>query len=176
MTTRERKRFTGRYRGTVAINIDPLKRGRLMVRVPDVLGNDSCIWAEPASPLGGTGMGMSFVPPVNSGVWVEFEQGDINYAVWTGNWRGSTADLPVSASSAPPTNPPIVIASQSFNQIVISATPGEGVVIETSAGPVGPRIELTPTSISLSLGPGLASIELTGKTVSINGTSLTVTG
>jgi hypothetical protein len=176
VTGTQRKQFFGPYLGTVAINIDPLRRGRLMVRVPDVLGTDPCIWAESASPLTGTGMGVSYVPQVNSGVFVHFLGGDINYAVWTGGWRGSASDMPPSATTAPPTNPPIVIQSQALNQIVISSTPGEGVLIETSAGPGGPRLELTPTSISLSLGPGLASIELTGKTVRINGTSLTVTG
>ena len=175
MSADGRKRFHGRYRGTVAINVDPNRMGRLMVRVPDVLGDDSCIWAEPASPLVGSGMGLSFVPPVNSGVWVEFQQGDPNYALWSGGWRGSSADLPAAANKAPPTNPPIVIQSQAQNQIVISSTPGEGITIETSAGPAGPRIEITPVGITLSSGKG-ASIELTGNAVRINGTSLTVVG
>lgn len=175
MSVNGRNKFYGRYRGTVAINIDPKQLGRLMVRVPDVLGNDSSIWAEPATPLVGTNMGFSFVPPVNSGVWVEFQQGDPNYAVWTGGWRGSVADVPAAANKAPPTNPPIVIQSQTQNQLVISATPGEGITIETSAGPTGPRVEITPVGITLSTGKG-ASIELVGNTVKINNTSLTVTG
>jgi len=170
-----RKKFYGRYRGTVAINIDPKHVGRLMVRVPDVLGNDSCIWADPASPLVGTNMGLSFVPPVNSGVWVEFEQGDPNYAIWTGGWRGSDADVPAAANKALPMHPPIVLQSQTQIQLVISSAPGEGITIETSAGPTGPRIEITPLGITLSTGKG-ASIELVGNTVKINNTSLTVTG
>jgi hypothetical protein len=170
-----RKRFYGRYAGTVAINIDPKRIGRLMVRVPDVLGDDSCIWAEPASPLVGTNMGLSFVPPVNSGVWVEFQQGDPNYAVWTGGWRGSDTDVPAAAGTAPPTNPPVVLQSQAQNVVVISSTPGEGVLIETSAGAAGPRIEITPAGIKLSTGKG-ATLELVGNAVRINGTSLTVVG
>lgn len=176
MSAASGKAFYGRYRGTVAVNIDPQQMGRVMVRVPDVLGNESCIWAEPATPLTGTSMGLSFVPPVNSGVWVEFQQGDPNYAIWTGGWRGSVADVPPSANQEPPTNPPIVLQSQTLNQIIISATPGKGITIETSAGPLGPRIEITTTAISLSVGPGMASIKLEGPQVSINGQSLTVTG
>ena len=175
MSADGRKRFYGPYRGTVAINIDPKQMGRLMVRVPDVLGNDSCIWAEPATPLVGPNMGISCVPPVNSGVWVQFQQGDPNYAVWTGGWRGTATDVPAAANKPLPTNPPIVIQSQTLNRLVISATPGEGITIETSAGPIGPRIEITPTGITLSTGKG-ATIELVGNTVKINNTSLTVIG
>jgi uncharacterized protein involved in type VI secretion and phage assembly len=170
-----RKRFYGRYLGLVATNVDPKRIGRLMVRVPDVLGNDSCIWADPATPLAGDNMGLSFVPPVNSGVWVEFQQGDPNYAIWTGGWRGSDSDVPDAAGKAPPTNPPVVLSSQSQNVIVISSTPGEGVLIETSAGANGPRIEITPSGIKLSTGKG-ATLELTGNAVNVNGSSLTVTG
>lgn len=175
MTADGRKRIYGRYAGTVAINVDPKRIGRLMVRVPDVLGDDSCIWAEPASPLVGTNMGLSFVPPVNSGVWVEFQQGDPNYAVWTGGWRASDEDAPAAAGKAPPTNPPVVLASQSQNVIVISSTPGEGVLIETSAGSGGPRIEITQAGIKMSTGKG-ATLELAGNAVRINGTSFTVVG
>ncbi len=45
------KKFYGRYRGTVASNVDPKQLGRLLVVVPDVLGDESCIWAESATPL-----------------------------------------------------------------------------------------------------------------------------
>ncbi|MFE4748965.1 phage baseplate assembly protein V [Streptomyces mirabilis] len=169
------KRFPGRYRGTVGDNNDPKGLGRLRVVVPDVLGDETCVWAVPATPLAGPGMGMSFIPPNNTGVWVEFEQGDPNYPVWTGTWRGSTSDQPAAATKGPPGKPPIVIQGQSQNQLIISSAPGEAFVLETSAGANGPRIVVTSTAITLSTGKG-ASIELSGQLVRVNGNSLTVNG
>ncbi|MCA2218019.1 phage baseplate assembly protein V [Jidongwangia harbinensis] len=167
------QRFRGRYRGVVNDNIDPLQLGRLRVRVPDVLGDGACIWARSASPLSGDQMGMYFVPPKGAGVWVEFEDGDPDEALWTGCWRGSASDLPPAALEPPPTQPPIVIQTEAENRIVLSSTPGQCMVLETSAGASGPRIEITSTSIKLSTGKG-ASVELTGKSVKINGDALTV--
>ncbi len=169
------KRFHGRYRGTVKSNVDPMQLGRLLVEVPDVLGDKSCIWAEPATPLVGTNMGFSYVPDANSGVWVEFQQGDHNYAVWTGGWRGYTSDLPAAANRAAPANPPIVVQTRTQNQMIISSSPGEGITLQTAAAENGPRIVITSTSITLATGQG-ATVELTGNTVKINGTSLTVVG
>jgi uncharacterized protein involved in type VI secretion and phage assembly len=169
------KRFHGRYRGTVKSNVDPLRLGRLLVEVPDVLGDKSCIWAEPATPLAGTNMGFYYVPDADSGVWVEFQQGDPNYAVWTGGWRGSASDLPAAANQAAPANPPIVVQTRTQNQMIISSSPGEGITLQTGAGANGPRIVITSTSITLATGQG-ATVELTGNTVKINGTSLTVVG
>ncbi|MGW8375357.1 phage baseplate assembly protein V [Streptomyces sp. ODS28] len=169
------KRYAGCYRGTVGDNNDPKGLGRLKVVVPDVLGDETCVWAVPAALLAGPGMGISCIPPVNTGVWVEFEQGDPNYPVWTGTWRASTSDLPQAAAQAPPGNPPIVLQGQSQNQLVISSVPGEAFTLETSAGAQGPRIVVTSTSITLSTGKG-ATVELSGQLVRINGNSLTVNG
>jgi hypothetical protein len=169
------RKFYGRYRGTVANNVDPQRLGRLQVVVPDVLGDESCVWAEPATPLDGSNMGIFFVPDNNTGVWVEFQQGDPNYAIWTGGWRGSTSDEPDAASAAAPTNPPIILQTRTQNQLIISSSPGEGLTLQTSAGTQGPQIVITSTSIKLSTGQG-ATVELTGNSVNINGTSLTISG
>jgi uncharacterized protein involved in type VI secretion and phage assembly len=169
------RKFYGRYRGTVANNVDPKRLGRLQVVVPDVLGDESCVWAESATPLAGSNMGIFFVPDNNTGVWVEFQQGDPNYAIWTGGWRGSTSDEPDAASAAAPANPPIILQTRTQNQLIISSSPGEGLTLQTSAGTQGPQIVITSTSIKLSTGQG-ATVELTGNSVNINGTSLTISG
>ena len=49
------QKFSGLYKGVVVSNVDPYEFGRLLVRVEDVLGSDPCIWAEPATPVAGTG-------------------------------------------------------------------------------------------------------------------------
>ena len=76
-------RFFGIYRGQVVRNADPLSRMRLLVRVPDVLGDQEA-WAVPCIPIG-----TSVVPEVGNGVWMMFERGDPAYPVWIGTWPGS---------------------------------------------------------------------------------------
>ena len=81
------KRY-GKYRGIVTGNDDSVThRGRLKVRVPAVLG-DLEVWAEPCVPYAGSGVGLFAMPPVDAGVWIEFEGGDISYPIWVGcYWR-----------------------------------------------------------------------------------------
>ena len=128
--------FQSKYKGTVVSNVDPMQMGRLLVQVPDVLGNDPCIWAESASPLAGPGMGLYMIPPIGAGVWVEFQGGDPNDAVWTGSWRGSAAEVPPLAKAAPPVTPPIVLGTAGQNTIAISdvPAPGGGIMIRSQVG------------------------------------------
>lgn len=170
--TSQRRKFFGKYKGVVVNNADPDRTGRLLVTVPDVLGSDPCIWAESASPLAGSGMGVYFVPPVDSGVWIEFQQGDSDFAMWTGCWRGSAADVPVMAIPAPPEPPPIVLGSQLGNSIVISDVPGPtgGIVISS---PTGASITINDLGITISNGKG-AIITMMGTEVNINHGGLAV--
>jgi Type VI secretion system/phage-baseplate injector OB domain len=167
------KAFSGKYRGTVVNNIDPDGQGRLLVAVPDILGNDPCIWAESASPVAGSEMGLYAIPPIGAGVWVELQQEDPDHAIWTGCWRGSSSDVPSKATAAPPALPPVILQTQAQNRLIISSTPGECLTVETGQGELGPRIVVTATGITLTSGKG-ASIELTGAGVKINGNALTV--
>ena len=94
-------KFFGKYRGTVINNIDPEQRGRIQVMVPDVTGFLPSTWAMPALPIGGLPMGMFSVPVIGSGVWVEFEQGDIDYPIWVGVYWGSAAEVPALSHLIP---------------------------------------------------------------------------
>jgi uncharacterized protein involved in type VI secretion and phage assembly len=80
--------FFGKYRGLVVDNADPQKLGRLKVRVPSVLGEDVVTgWAMPCTPFGGAdNQGMFLVPDVDAGVWVEFEEGDLEFPIWVGTF------------------------------------------------------------------------------------------
>jgi uncharacterized protein involved in type VI secretion and phage assembly len=168
-----KKRFFGRYKGTVVTNIDPLHTGRILVTVPDVLGNDPCLWAESASPLAGTAMGLYFVPPIKSGVWIEFQQGDIDYPIWTGCWRGSTVDAPPIVTVDPPVTPPIVLGTTGQNFIKISDVPGPtgGILIQSRSGA---SISVTDAGIIISNGKGATITMIAGPQVDINRGALTV--
>lgn len=80
------RRFYGKYRGFVVDNDDPEKLGRLKVKVPSVLGNEVVTgWALPCMPYAGAAdQGMLFIPEQDAGVWIEFEEGDLEFPVWVG--------------------------------------------------------------------------------------------
>src|SRR5579864_30353 len=103
-------RFYGKYRAFVIDNSDPENRGRLRLQIPDVLG-DTVVsgWALPCAPYGGTaGQGFFYIPDANAGVWVEFEQGNLDYPIWVGTfWAkpgGTTEVPPPGDSQSPPTS------------------------------------------------------------------------
>ena len=76
------KRY-GKYLGIVKNTADPLRRGRLKVQVPQVLGETE-IWALPCVPYAGKDVGFLFLPKKETSVWIEFEAGDPSHPIWTG--------------------------------------------------------------------------------------------
>jgi uncharacterized protein involved in type VI secretion and phage assembly len=172
----DKKRYYGKYRGTVTENIDPLQMGRVMAQVADIAGETPATWALPCVPAAGIEAGIFVVPPIGSQVWIEFEQGDPDYPVWTGGFWGSADDIPGSAM-APPAIPPgqnIVLQTTGENSVVISdaapSTSTGGIILKSAAGAM---IVVNDTGIYISNGQG-ASIMLTGNTTDINSGGLTV--
>jgi len=98
-------KYYGKYRGTVFNNIDPEQRGRIQALVPDVLGLKPSTWALPCVPLAGKLEGTFMVPQLGAAVWIEFEQGESDYPIWTGGFWGSTAEMPPQALAPPPIPP-----------------------------------------------------------------------
>ena len=159
-------KFWGKYRGTVINNIDPEQRGRLITMVPDVLTLVPLTWAEPCTPLAGpTGppLGVYMVPPIGAGVWVEFEQGDLNYPIWVGCRWGASSDVPTLAKAGLPISPSIILQTAGQNCIVISDVPGPTGGIMLRCG--GSTLTITQTGITL-LAP---KVEVTAATVDIAG-------
>jgi uncharacterized protein involved in type VI secretion and phage assembly len=170
------KRYFGKYRGTVVNNIDPEQRARMLLMVPDVLGLIPSTWAEPCVPLAGpTGppMGTYFLPPIGAGVWVEFEQGDPNFPIWTGCRFGSAADIPTLAFAGLPISPSIVLQTAGQNTIAISDLPGPtgGIMLKSTTGAT---LIVNDTGIYIQNGKG-ASLTMLGPTVAINTGALTIT-
>jgi hypothetical protein len=77
------KTFFGKYRGKVEQNKDPEGLGRLLVSCPSVMG-EATNWAMPSVPYAGKSVGWFALPPVKANVWVEFEEGNIDYPIWAG--------------------------------------------------------------------------------------------
>jgi hypothetical protein len=174
----ESKRYYGKYRGLVVENIDPLQIGRVMVEVPDVRGLIPSTWAMPCVPAAGIQSGCFVVPPVGSQVWVEFEQGDPDYPIWTGGFWGTVAEVPFFATVPPPIPPlgqNIVFQTTGQNMVAISDAPptpvSGGIVLRSTTGAM---IVVNDSGIYISNGKG-ALITLIGPIVDINYAGLTVT-
>jgi uncharacterized protein involved in type VI secretion and phage assembly len=168
----EPKKYFGKYRGTVVNNIDPEQRGRIQVMVADVGGFALTSWALPALPIGGLQMGMFSVPMIGSGVWVEFEQGDLDYPIWVGVFWGSAAEVPALSRVLVPGVPGIAMQTPLQNGIVISDVPGPtgGIMLMSTTGAM---ILINDVGITISNGQG-ATIMMTGPSVVINEGALTV--
>lgn len=168
----EKKKYYGKYRGTVVNNVDPLQIGRLLVMVPDVLNINLSSWAMPCLPVGGIQMGFFSVPLIGAGVWIEFEQGDPDYPIWTGCFYGSMAEVPAMAKLVPPAVPGITMQTVLQNGIVISDVPGPtgGIVLKSTTGAT---LIVNDTGIYIQNGKG-ASIVMVGPTTTINQGALTI--
>ncbi|GII88904.1 baseplate assembly protein [Sphaerisporangium siamense] len=165
-------RYLGKYRGTVVNNADPLRQGRIQVRVPDVLGEATSSWAMPCLPVAGPQMGLYTVPLVGAGVWVEFEQGDVSFPIWVGCWYGAGAEVPSEALAGDPGRPNILVQTGGRQTLLMSDLPGgPGITLRASSGA---SIVINDAGIVLSNGKG-ASVSLAGQTVTVNDGAFTIT-
>jgi len=166
------KKFYGLYRATVINNIDPMQIGRIQLIVPDVSNIIPSSWAMPCVPIAGKQMGTFVVPQIGAGVWVQFEQGDPDYPVWTGGFWGVAAEVPALALAGVPGDQNIVLQGTLQNAIVISDLPGPtgGIMLKSTTGAT---IIVNDTGIYIQNGKG-ASLVMVGPTVTINNGALVV--
>ena len=139
------RRFYGKYRGLVVSTEDPKRLGRIRLQVPSVLGPEVVTgWAMPCVPYGGEkNQGFHFIPEVGAGVWVEFEEGDLEFPIWAGTfWSepGGESEIPVlngtdgkelKNAQKPPTRK--IIKTQKGHTIQFEDADGEEMVIIVEA-------------------------------------------
>lgn len=164
--------FFGKYRGTVSNNVDPMQIGRIQAIVPDVGNAVPTTWALPCVPMTGTQAGVFVVPPMGAAVWIEFEQGNPDYPIWTGGFWGSAAEVPAMALATPPALQSIVLQTVGQNTFMISDAPGPtgGFLLKSATGAM---IAVNDVGITISNGKG-ATIVLTGPSVTINQGALAI--
>ena len=173
--TKDAKKFHGLYKGVVVSSADQLRSGRLLVRVADVLGAEPAIWAAAATPLAGIASGMHVVPLVNSGVWVQFVDGDPDRAVWTGFWRGGPGEMPTAAQAAPDGTPQVVIGTPAQSCLLLSdlSGPAGGILLQLK-GPAGPYIRLHEGGIEIGASAAGPTIKVTQAGIDLGNGALTV--
>lgn len=165
-------RYYGKYRGVVINPTTPETNGRLTATVT-VGGTPVVVVAEVCTPFAGTNMGFFGMPAPGAGVWIEFEEGNLNKPIWTGCWwmegqlalsLGTQIDL---------TQLPLALQSAAGNRLVINTLGDKLITLETVLAELGPRIVLAADGITLSFGPAV-SIELSVSGVKICGEALTI--
>jgi len=167
----EKKKYWGKYRGTVFDNVDPEFRGRILAMVPDVSALLPTSWALPCVPLATLQGGTFVVPEIGDAIWVEFEHGDPDYPIWVGGYW-SIATVPVLTKLANPALPPIMLTTKGQSAVVVSDSPippmiAPGVML--LGGPTS-YISVSPAGVQI-VAP---TIQITGLTI-INDGALTVT-
>lgn len=163
------RRFYGKYRGTVLSNLDPMQKGRIQVQVPDVTELLPTTYAMPCVPVGGLAQGFLAIPPPQAGVWVEFEQGDPDFPIWTGCYWGNTGEVPPLAKMIPPGVGGFVMHTFTQTGLVISDLPAGGILLKAGLA----TITINESGIVIQNGKG-ASVALTANQVILNAGALVV--
>ena len=76
----ELKHYWGKFRGIIVDNYDPEMRGRIRADVPCFAGLEQK-WALPCLPYTRESY---LIPPIGTNVWIEFENGNLDWPIWTG--------------------------------------------------------------------------------------------
>jgi len=123
---------TGFHRAQVIDNKDFSNYGRVKVWIPDYMPrvqSNKGIWARPANlPIGGRNkenscgyIGMSFIPPVGSWVFIFFENGNLNRPYYFGSLQlENTETLPENRVGLNPQEKWVIFKSTQGRCIVVS--------------------------------------------------------
>ncbi|MDF2867068.1 MAG: hypothetical protein K0S11_538 [Gammaproteobacteria bacterium] len=154
--------FFGKYRGKVVGNRDPKGLGRLQVRVPAVLGDNSDCWAMPSVPYAGLDVGLVLLPPENANIWVEFEGGNINHPIWTGCFWGE-GEYPAKADK-----PEVKLLKLAGITLQLDDTANNGAIqLKIDAPAVAQAVELKLDKEGLLVTMSNTTFKLTGTEIEL---------
>jgi uncharacterized protein involved in type VI secretion and phage assembly len=157
---RVRNRFYGKYRGT-ATDVDASTL-RIKAKVPSVLGEQPTGWCRHCVPYAGQSVGMAFLPEIGSGVWIEFEAGDVSYPIWTGcYWRDG--EQPSDAGPAVKT-----IVTKAGHKILLDDNAGS----ITMSDPNDNKVTLDSSGVTFERGG--SKVEISDSEVNVNNGALEV--
>ncbi|MBT3222176.1 MAG: hypothetical protein HN348_24140 [Proteobacteria bacterium] len=164
-------RYWGKYRGRVVNNIDELGLNRLLVAVPTLPALAES-YAMPCAPYGGFQVGMVLTPQIGANVWVEFENGDPAYPVWTGCFW-TEGEKPVLAEL--PTQQ--VFTTGSFTMMV-NDVPGEAELLITLTPPgfeVPVTLSVNSEVCTLTVGEAVFSVNAEEASAVMESTNVVMT-
>jgi len=153
--------FFGKYRGVVTNIDDPNNQCRIKARLEDPLQGQETGWALPVAPFAGDGHGMVMLPKVGSGVWIEFEAGQLQNPIWSGGWWAS------GQRPDPQGEQVRVIVSEHGHKLILDDAQDELRLVHGSSTEASPlEIKLTGSDIVLSCG--LCEIKISADNISLN--------
>ncbi len=151
-----RSRYYGKYRGTV-IDVDAATM-RVKASVP-AIGPIDLGWATACVPYAGPNVGFTMLPEVGSGVWIEFEGGDVSYPIWVGGyWRAGEIPAAAADQKAIFTNAGTFTMNDGAGSLTLEDASGNKLVVDGSG----------------VLAQGTGGKVAVGATVSVNDGSLEV--
>lgn len=172
---KQKRYFYGKFRGVVFDNNDPWQLGRVQAKVEEVFDNDPSGWALPCVPYAGKGVGLFLIPPKGALVWIEFENGDSDYPIWSGCfWADEKVPNIVPAN---PYDPDIKILKTDIGKIEINDNlRKQSITIEAKIGKQTMNLVMNSSGIEINYGNVKgAFIKLNNSGIEINnGKSATV--
>lgn len=170
-------RFFGKYRGRVMNNNDPLKLGRILADVPAIPGMHGN-WALPCTPYAGPQVGFFALPPIGAMVWIEFEGGNPDYAIWVGCfWLIGELPLAYELNEEDPAQ--VKVFKTASSTLVINDRSDEGEIkleIDTPAVSQYP-VTMKFNSDGVEISTGVSNIKMDpeeGITATVSDTTLTM--
>lgn len=157
-------KYYGKYMGKVTDNKDPDGLGRIKAKVRLVLEDKETGWAMPCVPYAGNNVGMYFIPPEDSNIWIEFLGGNLDYPIYVGCFWGANQ---VPDQFRDPKKK--IIKTEHVTLTIDDNDDKNRIEIKTDKNQ---KIILSPNSIELRQDD--CSIVLTSQKVSINGRNLQV--
>lgn len=152
-------RYYGKYRGIVTDVSDPNNQCRIRATVPAVLGDQPCGWALPAAPFAGDGIGAVLLPEIGSGVWIEFEAGQLDNPIWAGAWWAS------GERPQPQGDQVRVIVSKAGHQVILDDAANEVKIVHGDSV-IAKSITLSGSDIVITCGA--CEIRISNETISLN--------
>lgn len=153
----------GKYRAKVMSTEDPMMKGRLLCFVP-ALPNMLLNWAEPSVPYAGVEQGMFALPEEGADVWVEFEGGNPNKAIWSGGYWESGLE-PVMPELAPEAPELVNVFRSKFCSLIMNDTPEVGGIILSTLPPATDLpVLFSMNSLGLTITVGELVLEMNPET------------
>jgi uncharacterized protein involved in type VI secretion and phage assembly len=149
--------YLGKYRGRVTDNKDPENLGRIKAEVPAVYGKgEFSNWALPCIPYAGKNVGCAFIPDIDTHIWIEFENGNRDYPIWTGCYWAEN-EWPEGAS------PDVKVLKTKNITFTMDDTNSDSIKIENQSG-----MKISINSSEIELSNGTSIIKISGNDISIN--------
>lgn len=172
--------FTAIYHGVVTSNADPLKVGRVRVRVAGIVEPESD-WAFPVGTVGGgeSAVGFYAVPKVGSEVGVWFKGGDVDHPFYVaGHWGapGGSSQAPTPVRSATAEEAPLIRCFETDRHLLtFDARPGRE-VLKFEDKTSGDALTFDGLTRSVELKGTVAVVIKATGAIKIDGLAVTING